>query len=183
MATLHCEIITPEGTAFSGEAEMVVVPGTEGELGVLPRHQPIVAHLDVGQIRVKVSASEWRAFASSDGYFSMQNNRALVLVEGAVPSDQIDVEAAQALAEDRADYAYRLCTSRGARPAEVAALRRLLEEKRARLRSGELKAAEIAFSAFTKTADLPADATPADLAAWAIVARVLLNLDETLVRP
>lgn len=100
MATLHCEIITPEGTAFSGEAEMVVVPGTEGELGVLPRHQPIVAHLDVGQIRVKVSASEWRAFASSDGYFSMQNNRALVLVEGAVPSDQIDVEAANALAED-----------------------------------------------------------------------------------
>jgi F-type H+-transporting ATPase subunit epsilon len=100
MATLHCEIITPEGTAFAGEAEMVVVPGTEGELGVLPRHQPIVAHLDVGQIRVKVSAAEWRAFASSDGYFSMQNNRALVLVEGAVPSDQIDVDAATALAAD-----------------------------------------------------------------------------------
>ncbi len=100
MATLHCEIITPEGTAFSGEAEMVVVPGTEGELGVLPRHQPIVAHLDVGQIRVKVSASEWHAFASSDGYFSMQNNRALVLVEGAVPADRIDVEAATALAAD-----------------------------------------------------------------------------------
>ncbi len=100
MATLHCDIITPEGPAFSGEAEMVVVPGTEGELGVLPRHQPIVAHLGVGQIRVKVSASEWHAFASSDGYFSMQNNRALVLVEGAVPSDQIDVEAAHALAED-----------------------------------------------------------------------------------
>ncbi|MGA0122279.1 MAG: ATP synthase F1 subunit epsilon [Gaiellales bacterium] len=100
MATLHCEIITPDGPAFSGEAEMVVVPGTEGELGVLPRHQPIVAHLDVGQIRVKLSASEWRAFASSDGYFSMQNNRALVLVEGAVPSDQIDVEAATTLAAD-----------------------------------------------------------------------------------
>ncbi|MFM8336426.1 MAG: DUF1553 domain-containing protein, partial [Opitutaceae bacterium] len=106
-------------------------------------------------------------------------------------NEPVFVEASQALAlriwreggatdDSRADYAYRLCTSRGARPAEIAALRRLLEEKRARLRSGELKAAEIAFSAFTKTADLPADATPADLAAWAIVARVLLNLDETL---
>ena len=108
-------------------------------------------------------------------------------------NEPVFVEAAQALAlriwreggatdDSRADYAYRLCTSRGARPAEIAALRRLLEEKRARLRSGELKAAEIAFSAFTKTADLPADATPADLAAWAIVARVLLNLDETLTK-
>ena len=54
-----------------------------------------------------------------------------------------------------------------------------MEEKRARLRSGELKAGEIAFSTFTKPADLPADATPADLAAWAIVARVLLNLDDS----
>ncbi|MFM7750415.1 MAG: DUF1553 domain-containing protein, partial [Opitutaceae bacterium] len=108
-------------------------------------------------------------------------------------NEPVFVEAAQALAlriwreggasdDSRADYAYRLCTSRGARPAEIAALRRLLDEKRARLRSGELKAAEIAFSAFTKTADLPADATPADLAAWAIVARVLLNLDETLTK-
>jgi len=100
MATLHCEIITPEGPAFAGEAEMVVVPGTEGELGILPRHQAIIAHLGVGQIRVKVSATEWRAFASSDGYFSMQNNRALVLVEGAVASDAIDVEVASALAAD-----------------------------------------------------------------------------------
>jgi len=108
-------------------------------------------------------------------------------------NEPVFVEAAQALAlriwreggpsdETRADYAYRLCTSRGARPSEVAAVKRLLEEKRARLRTGEIKAGDIAFSAFTKPADLPADATPADLAAWAIVARVLLNLDETLTK-
>ena len=54
MATLHCEIITPEGHLFDGEAEMVVVPGAEGGLGVLPRHQPIVAHLDAGEVRVRV---------------------------------------------------------------------------------------------------------------------------------
>lgn len=108
-------------------------------------------------------------------------------------NEPIFVEAAQALAlriwreggasdEARTDYAYRLCTSRGARPAEVAAVRRLLEENRARLRRGELPAADIAFSAFTKPAHLPPDATPADLAAWALVARVLLNLDETLTK-
>jgi F-type H+-transporting ATPase subunit epsilon len=100
MATMHCEIITPEGYAFSGEAEMVVVPGSEGGLGVLPRHQPILARLDVGEIRVRVGASEWKAFATSDGYFSMQGERAIVLVEGAVPSDAIDVDVAQGKLDD-----------------------------------------------------------------------------------
>ncbi len=100
MATLHCEIITPEGHLFEGEAEMVVVPGAEGGLGVLPRHQPIVAKLDAGEVRVRVGASDWKAFATSDGYFSMQSNKAIVLVEGAMPIDAIDVAAAEALAED-----------------------------------------------------------------------------------
>ncbi len=100
MATMHCEIVTPEGHVFSGDAEMVVVPGSEGGLGVLPRHQPIVSRLDVGEVRVRVAANEWRAFATSDGYFSMQGNRAIVLVEGAVSTDAIDVEDAKAKAED-----------------------------------------------------------------------------------
>lgn len=103
MATLQCEILTPEGCAFSGEAEMVVVPGSEGGLGVLPRHQPIVARLDVGEIRVKLNASEWRTFAASDGYFSMQGEKALVLVEDAVALEAIDVDAANAKAADARD--------------------------------------------------------------------------------
>ena len=100
MATLHCEIITPEGHLFEGEAEMVVVPGAEGGLGVLPRHQPIVARLDAGEVRVRVGANDWHAFATSDGYFSMQRNKAIVLVEGAMPIDAIDAAAAQELADD-----------------------------------------------------------------------------------
>ncbi len=100
MATMRCEIVTPEGHVFSGDAEMVVVPGSEGGLGVLPRHQPIVARLDVGEVRVRVAATEWRAFATSDGYFSMQDNHAIVLVEGAVSTDAIDVEDAKAKVED-----------------------------------------------------------------------------------
>ena len=100
MATLHCEIITPDGHLFAGEAEMVVVPGAEGGLGVLPRHQPIVARLDAGEVRVRVDATSWKAFATSDGYFSMQQDKAIVLVEGAVASDAIDVADAQERAED-----------------------------------------------------------------------------------
>jgi hypothetical protein len=104
------------------------------------------------------------------------------------------VEAAQALAlrvlkqggtDDaaRIQYAYLLCTSRPARPAELQEVQKLLAVNRERLRRGELRAASIAFSKFTKLEDLPADATPNDIAAWTIASRVLLNLDETLCRP
>ena|SRR5690349_18208188 len=103
---IHCDIVTPEGTLFSGEAEMVVVPGKEGELGVLPRHAPIVAQLEPGETRVKTDATTWRRFATGDGYFMVEHHpvaepgRALVLVEGAVAVEDIDAEAAQAAVED-----------------------------------------------------------------------------------
>jgi F-type H+-transporting ATPase subunit epsilon len=100
MAELDCEIVTPEGPVFSGRAEMVVVPGVEGELGVLPRHAPTVARLKIGEVRVRTEGQEWHAFATNQGYFKMQRDRALVLVEQAVPVDAIDVEQARAAAED-----------------------------------------------------------------------------------
>jgi hypothetical protein len=109
-------------------------------------------------------------------------------------NEPVFVEAAQALAlrlwreggasdESRIDFAYRLCTARAARPAEQAAVRRLLTEARGRLQRGELSATEVAFPPRLKAADLPVDATPAELAAWTLVARVMLNLDETLTKP
>lgn len=58
----------------------------------------------------------------------------------------------------------------------------LLASRRERLKRGELKAGEIAFSALSKPTDIPADTTPNEIAAWAIVSRVLLNLDETLAK-
>jgi F-type H+-transporting ATPase subunit epsilon len=103
---MHCDIVTPEGTMFSGEAEMVVVPGKEGGLGVLPRHAPIVAQLEVGETRVRTDATTWRRFATSEGYFMVEHHpvaepgRALVLVEGAVALEDIDPDAAQAAVED-----------------------------------------------------------------------------------
>jgi F-type H+-transporting ATPase subunit epsilon len=100
MAELDCEILTPEGRVFEGRAEMVIVPGAEGELGVLPRHSPIIARLKVGEVRVKFEGNQWRSWAINEGYFKMQYDRAMVLVEAAVAAGEIDVEKARADAED-----------------------------------------------------------------------------------
>jgi len=100
MAELDCEILTPEGRVFEGRAEMVMVPGADGELGVLPRHSPIIARLKVGEVRVKFAGNEWRSWAINEGYFKMQYDRAMVLVEAAVAAGEIDVEKARADAED-----------------------------------------------------------------------------------
>ena len=100
MAELDCEILTPEGRVFEGRAEMVIVPGAEGELGVLPRHSPIIARLKVGEVRVKFEGNQWRSWAINEGYFKMQFDRAMVLVEDAVAENEINVEQAHADAED-----------------------------------------------------------------------------------
>ncbi|MBL9167746.1 MAG: PSD1 domain-containing protein [Verrucomicrobiales bacterium] len=108
-------------------------------------------------------------------------------------NEPIFVEAAQALAlrvlreggaDDgaRAEYAFRLCTSRRPTEQERREILSLLESRRQRLKRGELKASEIAFSSLTKPQDIPPEATPNEVAAWAVVARVLLNLDETIAK-
>ncbi len=100
MAELDCEILTPEGRVFAGRAQMIVVPGAEGELGVLPRHAPIVARLDVGEVRVKFEGGEWRSWAINEGYFKMQYDRAMVLVEGAIAAADVDLDQARVDADD-----------------------------------------------------------------------------------
>jgi hypothetical protein len=108
-------------------------------------------------------------------------------------NEPIFVEAAQALAlrvlnesgpadADRIAYAFRLSTSRPPNSAERDAIMGALADNRRRLRAGELKANDIAFSSMTDVKKLPADATPNEVAAWTLVARVLLNLDETITK-
>jgi mono/diheme cytochrome c family protein/uncharacterized coiled-coil protein SlyX len=135
------------------------------------------------------------AFDAPNGDFScvrrIRSNTPLAALTGL--NETILVEAAQAFAlrlwreggptdADRATHAYRLATARPPRPAERDAVVQLVTATRTRLRQGELKAGDIAFSVLTRPADLPADATPIDLAAWTIAARVVLNLDETLTK-
>jgi F-type H+-transporting ATPase subunit epsilon len=94
-ARLRVEVITPEGPAFADEARMVIVPGAEGELGVLARHAPLVARLDPGETRVMQGENDWVTFATGPGYFKVQHDVALVLVSSAFKADEIDRDQAQ----------------------------------------------------------------------------------------
>ena len=105
--TFDLSLVTPEGAAFEGEAEMLVVPGADGEIGVLARHAPLVAMLKAGEIRVK-SNGEWHAFAAGPGYFKVQQDRALVLVDDAVRAEDIDVEEARREIEEAKELLARI---------------------------------------------------------------------------
>ena len=96
MATFEVSLVTPDGSAFDGEAEMLIVPGADGEIGVLARHAPLVALLKAGSTRVHVRRNQdVREFATGPGFFKVEQDRALALVDHAVDVDEIDAALAQ----------------------------------------------------------------------------------------
>jgi F-type H+-transporting ATPase subunit epsilon len=97
---LRVELITPEGPVYVEDARMVVVPGKAGELGVLPRHIPLIAQLKPGETRVRTLDDQWLSFATGAGYFKVQHDRASVLVESAVAVGSIDADHARQDLED-----------------------------------------------------------------------------------
>ena len=88
-------LVTPEGAAFEGECEMLIVPGAAGEIGILARHAPLVAMLKAGSTRVHVRANEVLEFATGPGFFKVEQDRALALVDDAVDVREIDRARAQ----------------------------------------------------------------------------------------
>jgi F-type H+-transporting ATPase subunit epsilon len=88
-------VVTPEGAAFEGDAEMLIVPGAAGEIGVLARHAPLVALLKAGSTRVHLGDGQVQEFATGPGFFQVLEDRAIALVDDAVAADAIDVDRAQ----------------------------------------------------------------------------------------
>jgi F-type H+-transporting ATPase subunit epsilon len=93
-------VVTPEGPAYEGEAEMLIVPGAAGEIGVLARHAPLIATLKAGKTRVHLSEKEVREFATGPGFFQVQFDRAIALVDDAVNVQEIDSARAQQQLEE-----------------------------------------------------------------------------------
>ena len=90
-------LVTPDGPVFDGEAQMIVVPGAAGEIGVLARHAPLVATLKAGSTRIHVTETEVVEFATGPGFFKVELDRALALVDDAVNVREIDGSKADGL--------------------------------------------------------------------------------------
>ena len=90
--TFSVSLVTPDGAAFEGEAEMIVVPGAAGEIGVLARHAPLIATLKAGSTRVYLDrqADNVREYATGPGFFKVEQDRAIALVDDAVLANEID---------------------------------------------------------------------------------------------
>ena len=98
--TFEVSLVTPEGMAYDGLAEMIVVPGAAGEIGVLARHAPLVAMLKAGSTRVHVGSGNVIEFATGPGFFKVEQDRALALVDDAVDAREIDTGRAQRQLEE-----------------------------------------------------------------------------------
>ena len=96
---LFCRIITPEETVFDGEADLVIARIADGELGVLVDHSPLVSTVEIGDVRIHQD-DERHIFATSDGFFKVSENLVQVLVEEAVPAEEIDVDEAENRVEE-----------------------------------------------------------------------------------
>ncbi|ARR01773.1 MULTISPECIES: ATP synthase F1 subunit epsilon [Campylobacter] len=84
MNTIHLEIVTPEGLIFSNDAKMVVLPGVDGEFGVLPGHASLVSLLQIGVVDIENVDGSRDAVAIDWGYAKIDENKISILVDGAV---------------------------------------------------------------------------------------------------
>ena len=98
MSKLHLEIVTPEGLVFSSDVKSVVLPGNEGEFGVLPGHASLISLLKAGLIDIENEDKKHDIVAISWGYVKIDEGKAIVLADGAVyVSGNSDSELANSL--------------------------------------------------------------------------------------
>ncbi len=98
--TIHVDIVSAEKEIFSGLAEMLFAPAELGELGITPRHAPLISKLNPGEVRVKISEKETQEYFVSGGILEVQPHLVTVLADTAIRAKDIDEAAAlQAKAE------------------------------------------------------------------------------------
>ena len=130
--TLHVEVVTAERELYNGEADMVSAPGSEGRLGILPEHAPLLTLLKAGALRVTLGGEEDTLFVSG-GFLEVSNDAVTVLADSAEHADEIDEARAQ---EARRQAEERLAQAQS--DVDRAQLQGALEEAISRLRVAEI---------------------------------------------
>ena len=104
--TIHVDIVSAEGEIFSGSAEMVFAPAIMGELGIAPRHAPLLTLLKAGEVRVRLPGGEEQSFFVGGGALEVQPKQVTVLADTALRAKDID-EAAALAAKQKAEEALK----------------------------------------------------------------------------
>jgi len=140
MATIHVDVVSAEEQIFSGEASFVALPGESGELGIMPRHTPLITRIKPGAVRIKRASDGAEEFVFvAGGILEVQPDRVTVLADTAIRGKDLDeakaaeaVKAAEAaLANAKSDFDVAKAQSELAvSAAQVAAIRRLTQQGR-----------------------------------------------------
>ena len=139
MATIHVDVVSAEEQIFSGEAKFVALPGESGELGIMPRHTPLITRIKPGAVRIKRADGAEEFVFVAGGILEVQPDRVTVLADTAIRGKDLDeakaaeaVKAAQAaLANAKSDFDVAKAQSELAvSAAQVAAIRRLTQQGR-----------------------------------------------------
>ena len=130
---LLLEIVTPERLAYSDVVDSVQLPGSQGELGVLPHHAPLVSTLGVGELRIRKGGTE-ESFAIVGGFLQVRPDRVVVMAETADMASEIDLERAQ---EAKREAERALESTAPTDAVDLAAARASLQQALLRIRVAE----------------------------------------------
>ena len=132
MSTIKVDIVSAEGEIHSGDAAMVFAPASMGEVGIAPRHAPMLTTLRPGEVRVQDEDGKEEAFYITGGVLEIQPTKVIVLADTALRGDQLD-EAAALAAQQQAEKALEGASQE----TDVARAQAELEEARARYRAAQ----------------------------------------------
>ncbi|HET7812303.1 MAG TPA: F0F1 ATP synthase subunit epsilon [Steroidobacteraceae bacterium] len=137
-ATIHVDIVSAEGEIFSGAASMVFAPGSQGELGIAPRHAPLLTMLKPGEVRVQTADGSEQHFFVGGGAIEVQPNRVTVLADTALRAKDLEESAALA-AKQRAEEALSKATDKIEQAEAMKEIVRMAEQVKMiqRLRKGK----------------------------------------------
>jgi F-type H+-transporting ATPase subunit epsilon len=102
--TIHVEIVSAEAKVYSGIAELVVVPALQGEMGIAPRHAPLLTQLKPGSVRILISSDQEEIFYVQGGLLEVQPHLVSILADTVLRADNLD-EAAALAVKERAEQA------------------------------------------------------------------------------